>query len=253
MYPREIKFIIIIYQYNFFLLGDSEGSSSFGNTSDQGNLDNVPLAVPQTTTARYGLTGLRSPDLQETIRRKSVTSPPGRSRTSTALSMYSDDFEESQIWESQDQSDDQNSDTSSISHSSDYCSVDSQIKDMKVLQAGATSDHSRPIKSNGSPEKSKNLKEKKKNGDQDDDDDGDDDASDKRSFQGDSNSHGERHALDTPEISREQCFDSLDSTNSIMMSSQDQLDISTSDKQGDVESKNVLMLPRPLVDLGYTY
>lgn len=221
--------------------GDSDGSSHFGPPSDQVSSDDVPLPELPTTT-KYGHTGIHSPDLPEPIRRQSVTSPPIRSRTSTALSMYSDDFEESLIWEAQNQSDDDESDTSSISH----LSANSQMKGRDVSQTSSSNDindnYSQPIRSNFSPKKSKKLTERKRNFDQDDK------GSVDSSFEENSKSDDGRTALDTPDVNKKSLFDSLNSPRS-----DDHLDDDTSTREGVDDNKNVLQLPRPVIDLGYTY
>ncbi|XP_031574660.1 microtubule-associated protein 10-like isoform X2 [Actinia tenebrosa] len=225
--------------------GDSDGSSNFGPASDQVSSDDVPLPDLPTTT-KYGHTGIRSPDLAQPIRRQSVTSPPIRSRTSTALSMYSDDFEESLIWEAKSRTDDDESDTSSHTSSISHLSANSQVKDRDVSRKLSSSDindnFSQPIRSNFSPKKSKKMKEKERKSDQDDN------RSVERSFEEDSKSDEGRTALDTPDVNKESLFDSLNSPNP-----DDHLEDGTSTREGNDDNLNVLQLPRPAIDLGYTY
>lgn len=157
----------------------------------------------------------KSPEL---TRRRSVTSQPAKSRTSTALSMYSDDFEECPVWDSPKTSDNESSTSSSISHSS-YHSLDSQsTKDKRR-------DHTEPLKSDYSPLKSKDM---------------------------DKHNSSKGSASDEGSVTQQQSLDTLDDLEQF----QDSLNSPSkeiSDSEKDTENRSVLHLPKPGNNMGYTF
>lgn len=162
----------------------------------------------------------KTPDL---TRRRSITSQTARSRTSTALSMYSDDFEECPVWDTPHRTDESLSSSSSISHSS-YHSVNSQTSQNKKKH------FTEPVKSHFSPLKSKDFNKR---------------SSEKSSTSDESEASTTNHqSFDTCTLdSKEQFQDSLNSPSKEVLTNSD----------NETEQRSVLQLPKPVNNMGYTF